>query len=224
MNADLCVGFPKTKWESLSRHLDGNEKAWAEAIGVFERRMRERYFSSIDALFVADTKPDASSANLNRVPSCIPGFSIMALCCLLIETLQGFRESQTNDQQPAGPCIFPSGSCIKPSAGTTQRFIQFLRRPAFGGAFDGKIANSFVRGIRNGILHEAETRKWLIWRDEPVGKIAESEDDGFALNRTLFYSALKSEFESYLRELRDPSNDDLRKRFKKKMSELCKKT
>lgn len=41
---------------------------------------------------------------------------------------------------------------------------------------------------------------------------------------TLFYSALKSEFESYLRELRDPDNDDLRKRFKKNMNELCKKT
>jgi hypothetical protein len=201
MNSDLCVGFSKTKWEALSQQLDGNENAWSEAIGVFERRMRERFFSSIDALFAADTKPDKSSGCKTYPQDCIPGFSIMALCCLLIETLQSFQEV--------------------PSAGTNQQFMKFLSRPAFGGAFNRKIAKSFVTGIRNGILHEAETRKWVIWRDEPEDKIAAPEEDGFALNRSLFYAALKSEFESYLRELRDPTNSNLRNRFKKKMDDLC---
>jgi hypothetical protein len=77
-----------------------------------------------------------------------------------------------------------------------------------------------VHGIRNGILHEAETRKWVIWRHEPAGKIVAPEEDGFALNRTLFYEAVKNEFESYLRELGDPTNEDLRERFKEKMDDL----
>jgi hypothetical protein len=221
MNADLCFGFSKTKWEALSQQLDGNESTWAEAIGVFERRMRERFFSSIDALFAADTKPDSPSPDLTHAPDCIPGFSIMALCCLLIETLQGFREAPPSAENPAGPCTFPSGPCIKPPSGTNQQFIKFLSRPAFGEAFNGKVARSFVSGIRNGIIHEAETRKWVIWREEPAGEIAAHKDDGYALNRSLFYAAVKKEFESYLRELRDPVNKELRLRFKEKMDDLC---
>jgi Leu/Phe-tRNA-protein transferase len=81
--------------------------------------------------------------------------------------------------------------------------MSFLRRPAFGNAFkDDMLAKEFVNGVRNGILHEAETRKWVIWRDEPKGRIVEKEQDGFALNRTL--------------------NKALRIRFKKKMNDIFK--
>ncbi len=204
MNADLCYGFCKSKWEELSLRLEGNdESAWAEAIDVLERRIRERFLSSVDALFAADRKPTPLPSDPAREGHCVPGFAIMALCCLLIDTLQGFRESPT---------------------GTNQQFIKFLARPAFGGAFKEEVAKKFVKGIRHGILHEAETRKWVIWREEPEGKIVAQEEDGYALNRTLFYTALKAEFESYLRDLRDPSQKELRQWFKKRMDDLSRKT
>ena len=152
---------------------------------------------------------------------CVPGFAIMALCCLLIETLQGFREELPLTVNPSGPCTFPPGQCIKPPPGTNQQFVKFLKRPAFNGAFTDKIAARFNFGIRNGILHEAETRKWVIWREEPAAKIVAEEGNGYALNRSLFYAAVKGEFQSYLLELRDPGNKQLRQRFKKKMDELC---
>jgi hypothetical protein len=222
MNADLCFGFSKSNWEELSQRLNStDENAWAEGIGVFERRMRERFLSSIDALFAADTKPDSSSSDSALTGHCIPGFAIIALCCLLIETLQGFRETHPSAPNPAGTCTFPTGSCIKPPSGTNQQFIKFLRRAAFGGAFNDKVANKFASGIRNGILHETETRKWVIWRKEPAGEIAAKEGDGYALNRSLFYEAVQKEFETYLRELRDPANRELRQRFKEKMDDLC---
>ena len=201
MKADLCFRFSTTEWRALARKLDcDDEGAWKEAIGVFERRITERFLSSIDALFAADTKPDLQSTNSTHTEHCIPGFSIMALCCLLIETLQGFREDPR---------------------GTNEDIKRFLRRPAFGNAFNGQVAGRFAKGIRNGIFHEAETRRWVIWRDEPTGKIVASEGDGFALNRSLFYAAVRREFESYRKELRDAANPDLRKRFKKKMDVLC---
>ena len=84
MNADLCFGFTSNDWQKLVGRLDHEETAWAEAIRVFERRMKERFFTCIDALIKADTKPDsrssASSGNAHRLPDahCIPGFSIMA--------------------------------------------------------------------------------------------------------------------------------------------------
>lgn len=112
--------------------------------------------------------------------------------------------------------MYPEGNCIKPSPATAERFKRFIQRPAFGDTFkDEEIAREFVKGIRNGILHEAETRKWVIWRDEPSGLIAEREQNGFALNRTLFYRAVKEEFESYLQQLREPSSIELRNRFRR---------
>lgn len=187
--------------------------------------MRERFFNCIDALFVADTKPDLQPPEAGQIRNCVPGFSIMALCCLLIDTLQGFREKPPHPATPTGPCTFPSGSCIKPPPGTREQFESFLRLPPFGGTFrHDALAAKFVRGIRNGILHEAATRSWVIWRDEPEGQIVAAQEDGFALNRTLFYEAVGREFESYLRELREPSNQALRQRFKKRMDEICKET
>jgi hypothetical protein len=222
MNADLCFGLSKSEWQDLSQKLAGNdENAWAEGIGVFERRIRERFLSSIDALFAADTKPDSSPSHSAGTENCIPGFAIIALCCSLIETLQRFREASPSLANSQGPCTFPQGPCIMPSTGTNQQFVKFLHRPAFGGAFNGKVAKDFAWGIRNGILHDAETRKWVIWREEPVGEIVAQQEDGYALNRSLFYAALKNEFESYLRELRDPANEGLRQRFKEKMGKLC---
>ena len=223
MNADLCFRFNKNEWKDLTCKLNGgDQEAWAKAIAVFERRIRERFLSCIDALIDADTKPDLlASADPPPAKVCIPGFSIVALCCLLIETLQDFREEGSPATKPVGPCTYPKGQCIKPPPGTNEQFRKFLQRPAFDNSFkDTKVANSFLRGIRNGILHEAETRKWVIWRDEPEGKIVDKEDDGFALNRSLFYAAIKQEFDSYLQELRDPGNETLRTRFKQKMDNL----
>ena len=144
---------------------------------------------------------------------------------VVIETLQDFREEVSSGPDPKGPCTYPSGSCISPPSGTNEQSRRFLQRPAFCDAFkETKIANSFLNGIRNGILHDAETRKWVIWRDEPTGRIVEQEQDGFAVNRSLFYAAVKQEFESYLREVRDPTKENLRQRFKKKMDDLVKET
>ncbi len=131
----------------------------------------------------------------------------MALCCLLIETMQTFREVASRK--------------------TEKQFIKFLKRPAFDGAFaDDKIAECFVNGIRNGILHEAETRKWVIWRESPSQMVVVHQD-GYALNRTLFYEAVKEEFGLYLKELNNPANPanhELREKFKKQMRDICKET
>ncbi len=216
----ICRGFTDEQWKVLRKRLigaDGNvlddEPAWCCAVEVFERRVKERFLSSIEALGEADSQldveipPDAPAdcstlPNDDGRPAVVPGFAIMALCCLLIETLQSFRLS------------------------SPQPFKKFLRLPSFQGAFDeDRIVDDFSKGIRNGILHDAETRKWVIWRSEPVNRILEPCSEGYyALNRTEFYRALKSEFEKYLQELRLPVRKDLRKRFVKKMNRIVKRS
>lgn len=89
---ELCAGFTSEQWRTeLRPNLDADNPAmWDKAIGVFERRMRERFFRCIDMLLKAD---DASrDTGIVR-----PGFSIMALCCLLVET---FSRSMKVDETP----------------------------------------------------------------------------------------------------------------------------
>jgi len=245
MNAptQICRGFTDEQWKVLRRRLSGangdtinDEAAWCCAVEVFARRIRERFLSCIEALEKGDSQsdveiPPGSPADCSTLPDddglqvVVPGFAIMALCCLLIETLQSFREVSQAPSSVTGPCSYPTGRCIRPSSSTTttEHFKKFLRLGSFGGAFTSDtIAKSFINGIRNGILHEAETRKWVIWRNKPKNRILEVRTGGYAVNRTEFHKALKFEFEKYLQELRTPVNRDLRMRFLKKMNDVVK--
>jgi len=239
----ICRGFTDEQWEVLRRRLDDNndEAAWHCAINVFERRLRERFISSIEALQRADSGPGAdrevpagSPADCSTLPDdagaqiVVPGFAIMALCCLLIETLQLFFEKPKRPSSPKTP-VRQLWRTIKslwkePNPPTTELFLSFLRRPAFDGAFnDDNVAKSFLGGIRNGIFHQAETRGWVIWRSKPKGRLVEPRGDGYALNRTAFVKALSIEFDSYLQKLRDPVNQDQRGWFLKKMNRIVEK-
>ena len=238
----ICRGFTVAQWNELKLRLrkpDGtlidDQPSWECAVEVFERRVTERFLAPIEALARADSKADVEVAedapnDCSLLPPrtealvVVPGFAIMALCCLLAETLQSFRSRQEVPERPAEPCLFPAGVCIKgPVTTTTDALKAFLRRPSFKNAFaKDEIAAAFIKGIRNGILHEAETRAWVIWRDEPAGQILAQEGDGYALNRTEFYGCLKAEFLAYVKELRDPNEEELRLRFYKKMNDLVK--
>lgn len=228
----ICRGFTDEQWRLLRKRLDdGDASAWSCAIEVFERRIKERYLSCIDALMSADSKLPApvaagAPADCSTLPNdtgkqvVVPGFAILALCCLLAETMQGFRRKPPKPPAISGPCTYhEDGKCIKPA--TTDQFREFLRRPAFRGAFDDdKVARSFVNGVRNGIFHEAETRKWLVQRDKPQGQILAPKGDRYVLNRIEFYEALKAEFEGYLTELREGKDAALRSRFARKMTDV----
>jgi hypothetical protein len=228
----ICRGFTAEQWKRLrNRLMTDDPSGWSCAIDVFERRIRERFISCLDALEEADSRldlnvpvgapPDCSTLPDDRTKVVVPGFAIMGLCCLLIETLQSFREAPAPSGEVAGPCSYPKGPCIRPGPSTTDLFRRFLRRPGFQGEFDDDTtARNFIRGVRNAVLHEAETRGWVIWRDEPEGRIVEREGDRYVLNRTAFYAALKAEFDSYLVELRIPANIALRTRFLKKMDDI----
>jgi hypothetical protein len=238
----LCRGFTIEQWRALSKKLAPggaarqDQTAWNCAIEIFDRRIRERFFSCIEVLQEADPHLDVdiaedAPADCSTLPdggdkaNVVPGFAIMALCCLLIETLQSFCEDVGQATQPSDPCTWPKGKCNKDeNRRTSEKFKIFLQRRSFGDTFKkDSVAQHFVDGVRNGILHDAETRRCVIWREEPEGQIIEKLNGRYALNRKLFYEALKAEFESYLCELRDPNKAELRDRFLKKMDEIVKK-
>ena len=175
-------------WKTLTF---SNEKDWQKAIVIFEDRIRGRFLKFID--LIKDCK--------------FSGFAVLALDCLLIETLQQFREGE--EKTPEGK--------------SKDYFVRFLTETSFGEFLTQDTAKKFYYQIRCGILHQAEVKENSLVRirqNEPLVKSTE-DDKGVVVNRKLFHEQLVKVFEEYLSYLRDPSNEDERDKFKKKMDYIC---
>jgi hypothetical protein len=227
---ELCLGFSDTDWIALRPKLvAGDAGAWEKAIAVFQARIEERFFSCIEVLIASDHVFRQTSAGQDedlkaRELSAVPGFAIMALSCLLVETLQSFIEGKFVEVT-AGQCGFPDSDCIKFAPSTSGAFKRFFRRTAFREDFNNDLAFHFSQDVRNALLHAAETRGgWIIWRSIPKDRIVQPVANGYILNRTNFYKALKIEFHSYLNELRDSAQTKLRENFMAKIDDICQTT
>lgn len=81
MTYQIARKYTTADWKRLQ--LDPGQpgsEAWTKAVGMFRARMEERFFTPVDALI--DLQEDSSRTH---------GFVVLAIDCLLIETLQGFR-------------------------------------------------------------------------------------------------------------------------------------
>ena len=171
------------------------EQDWQEAINIFEDRIRGRFLEIIDR--VEDEE--------------FAGFAVMALDCLLIETLQQFREG--SERTP------PNKSC--------RYFVEFLTQTSFKDYFTTEdMAEVFYDQIRCGILHQAETKgnSRLVIRPDVALVSPTADGEGLIINRRLFHEQLVRVFEEYVSSLRDASDSELRKNFKHKMDYICRAT
>jgi len=179
--------------DDVQNWLDSQDK---ENLGKFlGKRHEERFFGPIDCLKEAAHTYDGY------------GFSMMSLCCLLVETFQCYREGvpTTNkrewrrllDIQNAGsvPQEYKLQGQDPPINGEAAFKNFFERYPNNFPNLDGV---SFYRYIRNGLLHQAQTKGgWKInIKHSSVWDPASS-----SINRDLFAEALKSCFDAYLKDL-----------------------
>lgn len=178
-------------WRSISFTT---EEEWQKAIDIFEDRIYGRFLKVVE--FIEHYE--------------YAGFAVLALDCLLIETMQQFLEGESET----------------PPRKSGEYFVRFLTETSFGKFFDKHMADMFYEQIRCGILHQAEIKSSSRVRiNKNFKKLARLSDDGKGLiiNRKLFHKQLITEFKSYVTKLRknNPPDKKLRGNFRRKMDYIC---
>lgn len=197
---EIAPGIRNTDWQKLHLLSESDKQTWNTATEMFRKRIG-RF-----------TEPVKALTNSNDTNTLLySGFAIIALDCLLIETLQSFRKGRLN----------PVKNSDRQS---TQMIVDFLtQRPLFKTYFDDETkARIFCDHFRNGILHQGEVKSSGRIRIDTRAMIMPSEDrQSFIVNRLLFHEALLQEIENYIKELVDGNDVELRKNFIKKMNAIC---
>jgi hypothetical protein len=168
------------------------EPGWQKAIEIFEDRIRGRFLDVID---IFECRNGA-------------GFAVLALDCLLIETLQQFRE----------------GKAETPRGKSGEYFRLFLTETSFKDHFDNNLADLFYDQIRCGILHQAEVKKSSrVQTRAEIPLIVKDGNGGITINRRKFHEKLALVFQEYINALRksDPPDQSLRENFCIKMNAIC---
>jgi len=180
-------------------NIDSSSVDWQDAVDIFYDRLNGRFLAPIDAI-------------INHSDSAIQefsGFAIMALDCLIIETLTQFYHGRNDTLQRQGNATFQ----------------QFLTTSVyFQNEFDNGKAEAFYDHFRNGLLHQAQTKgKSKIRINEPqmVQQInPRNVNDGLIIDRKRFHNALLDEISDYKQRLLHPSTQNdhtLRQNFVTKM-------
>lgn len=183
--------------EELRANLSAEETdtaEWQELLKAFRRRIHERFLKPISELARHDKKD---------VPPTRPGAAILALDCLLIDTIQSFREGRetTGEMSPA------------------RSFKSFLTHPRFSD-FNSEDRSDFFGDVRNALLHNGETRKNWKFRIDKAQLLEKDKQTGTrTINRRFFHERVVREFRRLCSDLQ--VDVDTRKAFLLRMDALC---
>lgn len=195
---------PKYKlgdYQELFKRLkpNSNFSDWEQAIKIFQDRIHGRFLDTIMQL-KQECEGDSSLSK---------AFSIMAINCLLIETLQQFYDGLDNFEGKS-----------------RKKFKEFLANSQyFNGKDSGQFrqsfnktkAGTFYSNVRCGILHQAQTKGNTVLTYYNNCLIDDVSTPGVTkYDVKLFTEALIAEYEQYILVLR--SNKDIRAR-----ENFCKK-
>ena len=184
----LSPMYTKDDYKRLNLSTSSDEKCWKQAVNIFSDRIKGRFLSQIQTL--------SKDINSN-------GFAIMALNCLLVETILQFEIG-----------VNSTSNC------NSQQYSAFLHN-SFPNAFTSiDSAIYFYRHIRCGILHSAQTKgKSKLTCDNSYIVKYDGLDVTVSVQR--FSNLLNDYFEDYKRKLLDKNETDLRSNFIKKMGYVC---
>lgn len=201
----IAPNFTVSDWFELRDQLDAEayDADWKRVIGAVQLRLTRRFVEPADVIIDHDEPSPAFPEGR--------GFAVLALDCLLIEAIYGYKRGRRTNVGESG-----------------RAFEQTLRGdPRFASSFsEDDRAHSFYISVRNGLLHDGETRKgWVVWKGWPNAPLVMPVGDGrLALHRDAFHVAVKAYLADYIAALRDPAASDLRDKLRDRIEELCKES
>ncbi|AYM66168.1 hypothetical protein G6L68_25120 [Agrobacterium fabrum] len=185
-------------WRGLELDADNpKQEDWLKAVDVLRDRIQSRFIKPAQTLIDGDKASKEYTS----------GFAILALDCLVIETIEGFRQGVTNH-----------------SGQSTRLFKAFLSSwPPFvaclgAGMVAETKAEEFYKQGRCALHHSGATEKMTVGISGPMMQF---DNDQITVNRTTFHAELETEFNRYLETLSNPASVDLRKKFLQKMNPIC---
>jgi hypothetical protein len=183
----ISANYSTEDWKSLKF---ADETDWRLAVEMFHDRVNSRYLDHIDSLLTRKTS----------------GFAVLSLDCVLVETMQQFREGKRKTPIGQG----------KPY------FVNFLTGTAFSEHFDKNSAERFYTEIRCGLLHqsEAEGSSRIKRGERPLVELT-GDNKSVIINVHRFHALLKAVIASYEQELLQPRSITARKAFRTKMNFIC---
>lgn len=193
---EIAPGFTCKDWKALDLSAV-DSKDWNKALSVLKTRITERYIEPVDLLISHEEQKHYSARRF--------GFTILAIDCLLIETLQAYKDGNEETKWKESESVF----------------VNYLTQSTnFKKHFNKKWAKEFYISYRNGILHQAQIKEnHRVWS---IGPVVSEIDGAMVINRTKFHECLKKDFYEYIQMLGDVNNSELRSNFKSKMDALCK--
>ena len=134
------------------------------------------------------------------------GFAVLALDCITLESLWGFIHGR--------PVPKGDGEGV---------YRDMLARAEFG--WTHHESDDFRRFVRNGLMHDAETRSnWMVEMTVPRSVIMERSAGGqYRINRTKFHKAVRATFEDWMVRLR-AGDTSLRKNMRLRMDDIVTKS
>lgn len=161
--------------------LDKDESAKLNLINLIQHRFNNRY--------------------IKHVKNLESGFLIMAISCLMIETLESFRQGRKNTKGVS-----------------SKMFKDFFNREKLLFPEFIDIADDFYSSIRCWILHQAETTNaWRILRKEKLLNKTEK-----SINARKFINSLDKSLENYINELHNSDfNESIWKKALFKLEDIC---
>lgn len=185
--------FRKSHWQSAC-----DEGDWEKMVKIFKDRIEGRFLKPIRLI--------AKDRDIGE----FSGFSILALDCLIIETLNQFYQGIDETKRPH-----------------KNAFWNFFNNSEFfKDDFNEDKAFTFYEHVRCGILHQAQTKRKSVVRIDQKAMIQSVENDisiGLIVDRAKFHEALEKEISSYMVKLKNDGveNSNLRGNFIKKMNLVC---
>jgi len=162
---------------------NADENAKTNLLELIEHRFDNRYMKHLN-------HPDIDG-----------GFFKIAICCLMIETLESFKQGITDTTGKSG-----------------KMFKDFFDSEQEAFPHFNTISKYFYENIRCGILHQAETTN--AWRIHIKGPLLNIDDR--IINASAFAKALQLSFNSYMAVLRNSAlNDGIWRKALIKIEDIC---